>query len=302
MARRLPPLNALKAFESAARHRSFTLAAAELRVTQSAVSRHVKTLEAALGVALFHRSNRHLSLTAEGESLLPDLCDAFDRIARAATRVAQSQRDLRLKVLPAFAIRWLIPRLARFAGLQPDIRVRITPLLPGLDHDMDEFDAWILYGDGKWPNMRADLVRREQLVAVCSPALQTGHHPLRAPDDLAHHQLLHASRDHVEWRSWAKAAGEVRFDPDRGLEFDFLEHTLQAAIRGYGVALLDSLLVADDVNNGRLVVPFETRMPSLGSYYFVTQSYAAEQPKIVAFREWLLAEARKGRNGSTRRR
>lgn len=290
--RRLPPLNALRAFEAAARHLSFTRAAAELNVTQGAVSRHVKGLEDVLGVRLFERRQRGLELTREGAEFLPRLTDAFDRIAEAAAALGRDQRDLRIKVLPTFAVRWLIPRLARFQDQHPDIAVRLTTSWHEVDFVREDFDAGIVHSS----YLRDDYERRERLtserlVPVCSPLLPTPASPLDVPADLARHTLLHGSPRRVEWRLWLQRNRVRGVDPDSGLIFDIDDAAWRAAASGIGVALADLPWVQEDLAAGRLVRLFDRPPMEAGAYYLVYPARAAERPKLLAFRSWLLDEA-----------
>jgi len=297
MTRRLPPLNALRAFEASARHLSFTLAAKELHVTQGAVSRHIKLLEAHFGVPLFRRLHRGLELTERGRLLLPALSDAFDRIARAAMRVSEESRDLKLKVPPSFAIRWLIPRLPGFQTELPDVQVRLTTAwFSEVDFEREGFDACIDIGEGPWPGLAADFIASEHLMPVCAPALVGGDPPLRQPEDLVHHTLLHPTPDHHDWRAWLEVAGVAGVDPSGGQTFGSLDHAARAAAGGLGVAMGDSALIAEDLAAGRLVMPFDVVLTADSAYYFLCPEATAEEPKIAGFRRWLIAEAAKAGN------
>ena len=198
MSRRLPPLNSLRAFEAAARHLSFTIAAAELHVTQGAVSRAVKGLEDHLGVLLFHRLPRALALTSEGKVLLVGVSEGLDRIAQAAAKVEARAHDLQVKVPPTFTIRWLMRRLIRFQTSRPDIRVRLNTGWEWVDFDRDDFDAGIVFGNGPWPGLRADPLFEERLTVLCAPALLDR---LKVPADLARCTILHPDSQQNEWRS-----------------------------------------------------------------------------------------------------
>ncbi len=291
MARHLPPLNALRAFEVAARHLSFTLAAEELHVTQSAVSRHVKGLEEYLGIQLFHRTPQRLQLTEPAMALLPTLTECFDRIAQTVGRVTLSQRDLKVKLLPTLAIRWVIPRLKHFQSAYPDIQVRLTTAWHNVDFSREDFDVGIVYGEGERPGLRQDLILYEWMMPVCAPSLLEGEVPLEAPADLRYHTLLHPSPTHRDWRAWLDMAGVADIDPDQGMDFDLDEMALQAAVGGHGVTLANPLFVADDIKAGRLVGPFSAPPMKTGAYYLVCPETWAERPSLVAFRQWLLDEA-----------
>lgn len=299
MTRRIPPLNALRAFEAAARHLSFTLAAKELCVTQSAVSRHIKALEEFLGVKLFYRMPRRLTLTREGQTLLPSTSDAFDEIARIAASVSAYEKELKIKVPPTFAMRWFYPRLVRFQREQPDIRVRLTTAFEHwVDFDHQDFDAIVVFGNGDWgEDVCADRLKQERLMPVCSPELLTGPVPLLEFEDLAHHTLLHPTRDHSDWRAWLTAAGVDTVDPDSGQEFDTLDLAMTAAANGYGVAIGDYSLIEEDVAAGQLTLPFDIEVGS-GAYYLVYPASVVKSKKFEIFRGWLLAESRDNREPS----
>ena len=293
MSRRLPPLNALRAFEAAARHLSFTRAAEELFVTQAAVSHQVKALEEHLGRKLFRRLNRALLLTDDGQAYLPAVSRAF-ALLNEATRdllTKETPGPLTVSALPSFAARWLVPRLGRFRKAWPDIDLRIDPSAELVDFAAGDVDVGIRYGRGKYPGMRADWLMTEDIFPVCSPQLLEGDHPLREPDDLEHHVLLHDD-GHGDWRTWLLAASVDRVDPARGPIFTDSSMLIQAAMAGQGVALARGVLAADELAAGRLVRPFTLSLPTEYAYYLVCPQETADRPKIVAFREWLLDEAR----------
>ena len=216
MTTRLPPLNALRTFEAAARHLSFTKAAAELFVTQAAVSHQIRTLEDHLGARLFRRANRALMLTDEGQALVPAVRDAFDRLLAGVRRVEDlcCGGALTISTTPSFAATWLAGRLVRFQALHPEIELHLgaTPRL--VDFAREGIDCGIRYGEGDWPGLRAERLFRTALMPVCSPILLDGAHPLRRPEDLAHHTLLHALDGGDDWRLWLRAAGVQRDRPD----------------------------------------------------------------------------------------
>jgi len=293
MARRLPPLNALRAFEAAARHLSFTRAAGELHVTQAAISHQVKALEEHLGRKLFRRLNRALLLTDDGQAYLPSISRAFTLLNDATNDLLTKQAPgpLTVSALPSFAARWLVPRLGRFRQIRPDIDLRIDPSAALSDFAGGDVDVGIRYGRGKYPGMRADWLMTEDIFPVCSPALLEGPHPLRDPRDLQHQVLLHDD-GHGDWRTWLLAAGVDRVDPARGPIFTDSSMLIQAAMAAQGVALARGVLAADELAAGRLVRPFTLSLPTEYAYYLVCPVNTAEQPKIAAFRDWLLDEAR----------
>lgn len=297
MNRRLPPLNALRAFEAAARHLSFTRAAEELHVTQAAVSHQVKSLEDYLGIKLFRRFNRSLLLTDEGQGYLPSLTKAFDLMNDATHKLAKKEPGgpVTVSVLPSFAARWLVARLGRFRRAHPEVDLRIDPTAELADFAHGDVDVGIRYGKGVYPGLRSDRLMHEDIFPVCSPNLMAGEHPLKTPEDLVHHTLLHDD-GHGDWRTWLLANEVENVDPLRGTVFTDSSMLIEAAKRGQGVALARSVLASDDLHDGTLVRPFGKKStPSEYAYYLVCPEDTADLPKIKAFREWLLAEVnRKG--------
>ena len=295
MSRRLPSLNGLKAFEAAARHLSFTRAAAELNVTQAAVSHQVKALEERLGLALFRRLNRALLLTDEGQALLPPLSEALDRMALAVDGLARREETgvLTVSTLDSFAAGWLVRRLRRFRALYPDIEIRIATSNHLVDFTRDDVDIAVRYGRGEWPGLDSVRLMTEKIFPVCSPALLADGPPLEKPQDLCFHTLLHEEMLE-DWRMWLLAAGVGDVDPTRGPWYTQANLVILAAMAGEGVALGRSVLVADDLAAGRLVKPFDVSLPAEYAYYVVHPEAAAGRPKVCAFRDWLLEEASAG--------
>lgn len=285
----MPPLNALRAFEAAARHSSFTKAAAELNVTQAAISHQVKALEERLGAPLFRRNNRVLELTEPGRAFLPDVTAAFDLLAAAADQFAARQRPLVLTVLPSFAAKWMLPRLRNLRERHPDLDVKLDTTDDALDFALDEVDVAIRYGQGGWTNLAFEHLMDEEIFPVCAPELMTRPAPLKHPNDLKHHTLLH-DRMNETWAMWLKAAGARGVNPDRGPAFTHSAMVLAAAIDGLGVALARSPLVADDLAAGRLVRPFAAALPAQGSYYFICRPAEVDDPRVVALRHWMREE------------
>jgi LysR family transcriptional regulator, glycine cleavage system transcriptional activator len=294
MATRLPSLNGLRAFEAAARHLSFTNAAAELNVTQTAISHQIRRLEEELGVPLFVRRNRTLDLTPAAKDYLPGVRAAFQDLRHATDRLLRRDNAnvLTVSTLASFAAKWLLPRLASFQETHPGIDVRMTTSMELVDFEKDNVDAAIRYGRGQWPGVRAVWLMADELFPVCSPALLKGTHPLRRPEDLAYHELLYTSGYSDDWRLWLTAA-EVPLDTAarRGLTFDLSFMTVQAAIDGLGVAIGRTSYVRDDIESGRLVVPFNTTLPADAGFYLVSPETTADTPKLTAFRKWLTAAA-----------
>lgn len=294
---RLPSLNGLRAFEAAARHLSFTKAADELSVTQTAISHQIKRLEEELGLRLFIRQNRTLALTAQARDYLPGIRAAFQDLRLATERLKRKENEnvLTVSTLTSFATKWLVPRLSRFQELHPAIDVRVTTSTALVDFARDGVDVGIRYGRGKWDRLRADWLLADELFPVCSPALLKGNPPLRKPEDLANHTLLHTTHDmEDDWRVWLTAAClPANLSTQPGLTFDLALMTVQAAIDGLGVAIGRTAFVENDIAKGRLVVPFEMTLPIDFGYYLVCPDAAADTPKIAAFRDWLLAASRR---------
>lgn len=292
MARHLPSLNALRAFEAAARHLSFTKAADELNVTQAAISHQVKGLEERLGVSLFRRQNRALILTEAGQSYLPALKDAFDGIDAATARlvVRNSAGAVTVTCLPSFAATWLVRRLGRLRAIHPDLDVRLLTNERLVDFTREDVDIGVRYGTGQWPGLVAEKLLTEDFFPVCSPALLEGAKPLKKPADLKHHTLLHDDME-MNWQRWLVAAGVKGVDPVRGLQFSSSAMVLQAAVDGQGVALGRSALAAGYLANGKLVRPFELKLDHAAAYYVIYPPAYAQRPKVAAFRDFLVAEA-----------
>jgi len=298
MSRQLPPLNAVRAFEAAARKLSFSEAANELHVTPAAVSQQVKLLEEHLGARLFRRLNREVELTEAGRLLLPGLSDGLDAIARAWARVRQqeAQGTLTVSAAPAFAAKWLIPRLDRFYARHAEIDVRISATAELADFVRDEVDVAVRFGQGSYEGLRSERLFGEDIFPVCSPKLLAGPHKLERPEDLAQHHLLHLGSPAIpgslpDWPMWLKAAGVEGKAPERGTTFDSWPMLVLAAIEGQGVALGRGSLLAADLAAGRLVRPFAISYPTAFAYYLVYPPESLARRKVKAFRDWAVAEA-----------
>jgi len=293
MSGRLPSLNGLRAFEAAARHLSFTVAAAELNVTQTAISHQIKRLEQELGIRLFVRKNRALALTPAASDYLPGVRAAFNDLRLATDRLRRKDNNhvLIVSTLASLAAKWLLPRLAAFQEDNPGIDVRITTSTALVDFKSGDVDAAIRYGRGHWPGLRADWLTADELFPVCSPALLAGNRALKCPQDLAHHTLLHSSGGYDDdWRLWLTAAGlPTDISKQPGLTFDLILMTVQAAIDGIGVAMGRTSYVEADIAKGRLLVPFKIALPADAGFYLVSPEARADSPKLRAFRQWLLA-------------
>jgi LysR family glycine cleavage system transcriptional activator len=292
MPRRLPPLNALKAFEAAARHQSFTRAAEELCVTQGAVSHQVKALEAELGLKLFNRERQRLVITESGRSYLGIVRDALDRIADGTEQLLRRQKSgvLTVSTSPNFAAKWLVHRLSRFAQAQPAIELRVSASLHHVDFAREDIDLAVRHGDGRETGLHVVRLCAEELFPVCSPKLLRGKGALRTPADLRHAVLLHVN-DRQDWQRWLDAACVAGIDLARGPVLNQASMAIDAAIDGQGVALARTALAAWDLIGGRLVRPFSGALPVPYAYWIVCPKTAAKLPKIAAFTEWLLAEA-----------
>jgi LysR family glycine cleavage system transcriptional activator len=290
MARRLPPLNALKAFETAARHLSFTKAAEEMYVTQAAISHQIKALEDHLGLKLFMRKNRSLLLTEEGQSYFLDIKEIFLQLHESTEKLLArgAKGSLTVSLQPSFAIQWLVPRLNQFSEQHPDIDVRIKAVDLDEGSLTDDVDVAIYYGRGSWRNLHADKLHTEYLLPVCSPLLLNSNKPLQEPTDLQYHNLLHDGSRRA-WKAWFTTQNFKHFNVNQGPIFSHSSMVLQAAIHGQGVALAHNVLARPDINSGRLIVPFNHVLISKDAYYLVCRESQTELGKITAFRQWMVS-------------
>ena len=301
--RRLPPLNAVRAFEAAARHLSFTRAADELFVTQGAVSHQVKLLEEWFGFLLFDRHKRELQLTEKGEQYLRAVRVMLNDL-HAATRALldeDTDRLLCVSVPESFAANWLIARLKSFAARHPAIDIRLTS-----QNQIDDFgnvipeegpnwvDLRIRYGRGRWPGLSVTKLFDEDVFPVCSPALLEAGPRLSELGDLEHHTLIHDDMQ-MSWESWLRSVGWTEPASARGPHFSHSHMALQAALNGEGIVLGRSVLAADDLAAGRLVRPLAHSVPAEHSYYLLCQQGMVGNPRVQAFSAWLLEEAREFR-------
>src|SRR5712691_10078387 len=291
MPRQLPPLNALRAFEAAARSESFTRAAEELCVVQGAASDRVKALEATLGIKLFNRERQRLVITDAGREYLNVVRDALDRIAAGTERVLQRQSSgvLTVSTSPDFAAKWLVYRLGRFAEAHPGIDLRVSATMHHIDFVREEVDVAVRHGDGNWNGLEAVRLCSEQLFPVCSPKLMSGRNRIAKPSDLLKSQLLHLD-DSKAWSEWFEAAG-ADAEMSHGLVLNRASMLIDAAVDGQGVALARTTLAAWDLLNGRLAKPFDVSLRLSRTYWIVCPKATSMQPKITTFRDWLLAEA-----------
>jgi LysR family transcriptional regulator, glycine cleavage system transcriptional activator len=291
MPRRLPPLNALKAFEAAARNESFTRAADELCVTQGAVSQQVKALEATLGVTLFSRERQRLVITQAGREYLAVIRDALDRIAMGTERLVQSRGSgvLTVSTSPDFAAKWLVNRLGRFVESHPEIDLRVSATMHHVDFVREDVDLAVRHGDGKWPGLDAVRLCSEQLFPVCSPKLLSGRQRITAASDLLKFPLLRLD-DWTTWTRWFEAAG-VANPVAHGPVLNRASMLIDAAVDGQGITLARTALAAWDMLNGRLIKPIDVSLRMANTYWIACPKAASNAPKIATFRKWLLAEA-----------
>jgi LysR family glycine cleavage system transcriptional activator len=291
MPRRLPPLNALKAFEAAARSESFTRAAEELNVTQGAVSHQVKALEETLGLRLFNRERQRLTMTEAGREYLAVVRDALDRIAAGTERLVQRQSSgmLTVSTSPDFAAKWLVHRLGRFAESHPGIDLRVSASSDHVDFAREDVDVALRHGDGKWPGLDAVRLCPEQLFAVCAPKLISGRNRVTKASDLLKFPLLRLE-DWKTWTRWFEAAG-VSNPVAHGPVLNRASMLIDAAADGQGFALARTTLAAWDLINGRLVRPIDVSLRLPNAYWIVCPKVNAALPKIASFRKWVLAEA-----------
>ena len=291
MLRRLPPLNALRAFEAAARSESFTRAAEELHVTQGAVSQQVKALEATLGLKLFNRERQRLAITEAGRDYLAVIRDALDRIAVGTERLVQRQTagQLTVSTSPDFAAKWLVHRLGRFAEAHADIELRVSATTHYVDFAREDVDLAVRHGGGNWPGLDAVRLCAEQLFPVCSPKLAAGRNRITKAADLLKFPLLRLE-DWQTWARWFDAAG-VATPTVPGPVLNRASMLIDAAVDGQGVALARTALAAWDLINGRLVRPIDVSLKMPNTFWIVCPKAAASLPKIARFRAWLLAEA-----------
>lgn len=295
---RLPPLNALRAFEAAARHTSFARAAEELHVSQGAISRHIKLLEGYFGVQLFRRLARGVVPTEAAVKLLPKISASFELIERAAHEVADVSSEIKVICSPTFAYRWLIPRLPDFKTVDPSKAVSVGILRSSYEEFYrGAYDIGIACFESavEWPpNLHAEWAVPEEMTALCAPDLLHGANALRTPADLRHHLLLHAVLGRHDWRRWLEAVGAAKIvDYQQGQSYETGEMAVRAAAEGLGVAMMDRRLVRDELASGALVTPFDHVMTEGTGYYLFFERKRSGDPAINAFREWFLREAGK---------
>ncbi len=288
----LPPLNALRAFECAARHLNFTRAAEELCVTQAAVSHQVRNLEDYLGMKLFRRSHRQLVLTEDGQIFATTVRESLTQISNASRRLRADRGSacITVSLLPSFASRWLVPRLWGFRDRYPDIEVRLSAFEWLVDFERDGVDLAIRYGRGQWAGCESRLLMRERIFPVCSPDFLKRHGPVTNARDLLKLNLLHDDYARQDWSQWFEMAGLSGVSPSLGLRFSHTSLMLESAEEGQGVALAQEPLVQGELAKGRLVRLLDEAIDGDYSYWAVTPARGSLNPSVERFRDWLLQE------------
>lgn len=287
----LPSLAAIRAFETASRFESFSRAAEELNLTQSAISQQIRQLESFLGVDLFQRTGKRVVLTEAGARYLADVLPALDRVEDATARLLTSGQVggvINFGVLPTFCARWLLPRLPRFLARHPDVVINFTSRIYPFDFGAVDLDAAMHYGEGVWPGARAELLMDEDMVAVCSPSLLAG---MARAEVLAKCTLLQHTTRPLGWQEWLHQAGFNHIDGRRGPKLDQFSMAIEAAKAGLGATLLPRFLIEDELASGALVMPVDVSVRSRSSYWLVYPEAKSQNPTLSAFRTWLLAEA-----------
>jgi len=285
----LPPLDALRVFEAAARHASFNAAAQELHLTASAVSHRIRALEDQLQVPLFIRAHRRVELTADGARFAESVADALAILRSATRRLAARRTDtpLAMSLAPAFAMRWLLPRFTRFQQRHPEIEVRFVSTSDVHDFSRGDLDMAVRYGRGHWPGLEAEWLMALDAIAVCTPEVAAAEPPLRTPADIAHRTRVQVENRPDDWRMWMLAAGVEGVDPTTGPAFQSIPVALEAALGHVGMVIADRQVVARELEDGRLIEPFDVHMPATAAYYIVYPPGAGEDPRIRAFHDWV---------------
>ena len=296
MKKRLPPLNWLRAFEASARHLNFTQAAAELSLTQAAISQQVKGLESQLGASLFKRLPRGLELTEAGQAYMPVIHDSIERLAAATDELFGQgrKRPITVRANLVFFTTWLAPRLGRFRAAHPEIGLQFTSNI-WLDERGKEADMEIRYGKGNWAGLRSVQLTHDELFPVCSPQLLSGNPPPTSPSELNADTMLHVIGYEEGWGCWLNKAGFPQVDASQGMQFDTLITALEMAARGHGLALGRSSLVAEMLADGRLIAPFEQRFPASETFHLSSPSHRYLSAQAETFWAWLVAEAQDAR-------
>lgn len=289
MARRLPPLNSLKSFEAAGRLLSFTQAAAELNVTQAAVSHQIRVIEEYLGQPLFIRYPRKLALSDQGKALLPEVIEAFDKMSAAIAELKQEQASkmLSVRLAPSFAAKWLSPRLKYFWLKYPEVDLCLYHAHPAVDFEREEIDIAVTYGKGDWPGVIAEQLLSLDFFPVCAPSFLHNDKPLTEIENLRYYTLLHDA-NYECWSDWLALAGAAHINAHKGTIIDDTNVLIQAAVDGQGVALGSSAFVQEHLDSGRLVRPFDISLVNEFAYYIVCPASHLKNPSVCAFKDWLL--------------
>lgn len=290
----LPPLGGLRAFEAAARHVSISLAARELNVTPGAVSLQIKQLEASLGVRLFVRRPRNITLTPQGEDYFATVRTAFRMVREASAHIVARSRiaALTISCTPAFAVQWLVPRLAGFEAHHPGIDIRVSATNRMADFAREGIDLAVRHGFGRYDGLISERLVDDDLVPVCSPSLQGSREPISTPNDLQNFALLHDEHRH-DWRLWLEAAGAGEVDASRGTVFTDSNGAIEAAKAGAGVCLVRLSLVQAEIAQGALIVVLPHTIANGLAYHLVYPATALDRAGVAAFRNWLVAETAK---------
>lgn len=297
----MPPLNAVRAFEAAARHLSFTRAAEELYVTHGAVSRQVKNLEEFLDKKLFQRLPGRLDLTPAGRVYAELVREVLEQLAHGTAEMMRDagREKLTVSVIPSFASRWLVPRLERFYEAYPDWEILINVTLDLVDLERDGIDLAVRLGRGRWPGLSQDYLFSADLAPVCAPDLISAEKPLSTPNDLSHHRLLHTDA-REQWTTWLRLAKAEGVDVMRGPVYSDVNVTIQAAIEGQGVALANLQLIQNELDAGKLTAPFPLSLTEDVGYYLVYPRGTGEHEKIKAMRDWLRQETQEAERARNR--
>ena len=305
---RLPSLNSLRAFDAAVRHMSFQKAARELNVTPAALSYQIRQIEEDLGLKLFKRLNRAIELTHYGELIAPGIRDGFDRFNQSIRKLTRQREGdvLVISASPAFAAKWLAPRLYRFLDRNPGVDARVSASLNLVDLDTDDVDVAIRFGKGDYEGCQSVKLLDEYVTPMCNPSFLDGDTPIKKASDLANHTLIH-DEAHVgyfelaNWRTWLDSAGANEVDSDSsGLHFNVADHALDAAVAGSGIVLGRQVLAQPDLDTGRLVAPFDLKLKADFAFYSINLDERSDEPIISAFNSWLQEEISGETNGVAR--
>ena len=294
----IPPLRALKAFESSARHLSFTKAADELYVTQAAISHQIKSLEDKMGVKLFDRFNRSLQLTTEGQVYLLSIMVSLEQLEKASRQMANRNAKgiLKISLLPSFATKWMAKRIWKFQDKYPDIEVSISAFEGLADFKREDIDIAIRYGRGHWPDVYCEPLFEERVFPICNRSVYKKLAENPEPEILLEHRLHHDDFSTEDWSMWFKEAGITVEEPIKGTRFSHTVMMLESIESSKGFALGRTPLVIDDLKRKLLYAPFNVSIPSEYTYYFVCPLGAEDSPKIIEFKKWIFKEAQKSKN------